>query len=73
MVASWQRHSRHTSNDRWHEQRNRVQRGVNANRDEHVYPDLPVFERMEHVFGVVLVRQRRAVLREAVRYFGLLL
>jgi hypothetical protein len=62
----------HTLNDGRHEQRDRVQRSVNADGDEHVDPDLPVLECMEHVLGVVLVRERRAILRQAVRDLDLL-
>ena len=36
-------------------------------------PDLPVLERVEHVLGVVLLRERSAILRQAVRYLRLLL
>lgn len=37
-----------------------------------MHPDFPVLERVEHVFGVVFVRKRRAVLRQTVRYLSLL-
>lgn len=62
----------HTFNDRRHEQRDRVQRSVDADSDEHVDPDLPVLECMVHVLGVVLIRERRAILRQAVRDLDLL-
>jgi hypothetical protein len=73
-IALWlQIQTRYTSDNRGHEQRDRIQWSVNANRDEHVHPDLPVFERVEHVLGVVLVCERGAVLRQPMRHFGLLL
>jgi hypothetical protein len=60
-VALWlQIQTRYTSDDRGHEQRDRVQWSVNANR-------------VEHVFGVVLVCKRGAVLRQAMCDFDLLL
>ena len=62
----------HTFNDGRHEQRDRVQRSIDADSDEHVDPDLPVLECMVHVLGVVLVRERRAILRQAVRDLDLL-
>lgn len=63
---------RHTLHNGRHEQRDRVQRSVDADGDEHVDPDLPILECMEHVLGVVLIRERRAILRQAVRDLDLL-
>lgn len=37
-----------------------------------MHPDLPVLERVKHVLGVVLIRKRRAILCQSVRYLGLL-
>ena len=58
---------KHTFDNGWHEQRDRVQRSVDADGDEHVDPDLPILECVEHILGVVLIRERRAILRQAVR------
>lgn len=63
---------KHTFDNGWHEQRDRVQRSVDADGDEHVDPDLPILECVEHILGVVLIRERRAILRQAVRDLDLL-
>jgi hypothetical protein len=60
--------------DRRHEQRDRVQRRVDADRDEHVHPDLPVPNRVPEEAHVELVGQRAAVFLEPPRdlvLFGL--
>lgn len=67
MASCLQYQCKLTSNNRRHEQRDGIQRGVNADGNEHVHPDLPVLERVEHVLSVVFVRKRRAVLRQTVR------
>jgi hypothetical protein len=47
------------------EQGHRVDTSVDTEGDEHVHPDLPVFERLPHVLHVELVSQVRAVLLQA--------
>jgi hypothetical protein len=54
------------------EKRETVERGVNADGDEHVHPDLPVLHSIKEVFGTVLVGERAAVLFEAARNLLLL-
>jgi hypothetical protein len=44
------------------EERETVERGVDAEGDEHVHPDLPVLDGVHEVLGTVLVCERAAVL-----------
>ena len=60
--------------DSGQEKRETVERGVNAEGDEHVHPNFPIRNGMLEVFGTVLVGERAAVLFEAARnllLFGL--
>lgn len=48
--------------DSWQEERETVQRGVNAKGDEHMAPNLPIGNSMFEVFCAILVGERAAVL-----------
>lgn len=52
----------HVLDDGRKEERDGVERGVDADGDQHVDPDLPVLESMEKVLDVVLISKRGAVL-----------
>jgi hypothetical protein len=54
------------------EKRKTVERGVNADGNEHVHPDLPVGHSGEEVLSVVLICEGAAVLFQAARDFLLL-
>lgn len=60
-------------NIRWQKERDGIKRGVDADGDEHVNPDLPIHQSVLDVFEIELISQCVSISLESSLDFGALL